>query len=83
MNSNIKERRKKTRIEFNTEVILKIESHEVTLHTDLRDISINGLYVKTDKEIEAGTFCDIQVILSGSTSKLSVNIKGKIVSLFR
>ncbi len=73
-----KEKRKKTRVYFETQVVLKTDVSEITMSVNSSDISMRGMFVTTDKRIPSGTPCKIEIVLSGTTSRLALNIEGVI-----
>ncbi len=72
------EKRKKTRVHFETQVVLKTDVSEITVGANSSDISMKGMFINTDKKIPVETPCNIEIVLSGTTSKLALNIKGVI-----
>jgi hypothetical protein len=72
------ERRKKTRVQFTTQVIVKTEESEIVTEANSEDISIKGIFVNTEKKIPAGTSCDVKILLTGTSTRLALNIKGVI-----
>ena len=72
------EKRKNIRIDFKTRVVLKCEGQTILSDADSRDISLKGMFIKTDQALEIGTPCDLELILSGASTNLSIAIKGKI-----
>lgn len=74
-----KERRKHTRVLFETQVILKAGNSEIVTQGQTKDISIKGMFVTTDIKIPPQTPCEIELILTGSSTKLSLKMNGKIV----
>jgi hypothetical protein len=70
------EKRKKTRVHFKTEVILKTDESEIEAKANSRDISINGVFVNTEKSVPVGTPCDIEILLTGTSTRLALSIKG-------
>lgn len=72
------DKRKRTRVHFETQVILKTDVSEIKLGANSSDISMKGMFISTDEKIPAGTPCNIEIVLSGTTSKLALNIKGMI-----
>ena len=79
MNTMTDEKRKKTRVHFGTQVIVKSDTSEIVADTNSKNISVKGLLVETDEKIPVGTPCEIEILLTGTSSKLSLNIQGKIV----
>ena len=72
------EKRKNIRIVFKTRVILKCEGQTILSDADSRDISLKGMFIKTDRVLKAGTPCELELILSGVSTNLSISIKGNI-----
>lgn len=73
-----KERRKKTRVRFETEVILRSKTSEIKSNVNSKDISLKGMYVRTEEKMPIGTNLDIRIILTGSTDNLFISLKGRI-----
>ena len=73
-----KNKRGKTRVHFETQVVLKTDVSEITMSVNSSDISMRGMFVTTDKRIPSGTPCKIEIVLSGTTSRLALNIEGVI-----
>ncbi len=73
------ERRFKTRVHFQTEIILKLGGAEVRVNGDSRDLSLGGIYIHTDKDIKPGTGCNIEVRLTGRTTPLHLKMKGTVI----
>ncbi|MBW1671424.1 MAG: PilZ domain-containing protein [Deltaproteobacteria bacterium] len=72
------EKRRRARISFYTEIVLKAKGFEVAVNANLKDISMNGLFVETDKKIPIGTPCDIEIIMTGKSSKLMISAEGLV-----
>ncbi len=72
------EKRKNTRIDFKTKVALNCDGQTILSAADSRDISLKGMFIRTDQVLKLGTACDIELILAGASTNLSIAIKGKI-----
>jgi hypothetical protein len=72
------ERRKRTRVHFTTQVIVKTDKSEIVAEANSEDISIKGIFVNTEKKVPVGTPCDIEILLTGMSTKLALTIKGVI-----
>ena len=72
------EKRKKTRVHFQTQVTLKTDKSEIEAEANSKDISIQGIFVNTEKKIPVGTPCDIEILLTGTSTRLALSIKGVI-----
>ena len=77
-NERIKDnQRGMTRVNFETKVIISVDGKELP-EAESKDISLNGIFVNI-KGLEVGKECTIKVTLSGSSSKLMIETKGKVV----
>ena len=74
-----KERRKKGRAHFETEVVLRTGAYEMVTSAETKDMSIKGVFIKTDRKIPVGALCDIEIVLTGTSSRLSLKMKGSVV----
>lgn len=72
------ERRKRTRVHFSTQVVIKTEDSEVRAEANSEDLSIKGVFVNTEQKIPLGTPCDIEILLTGTSTRLALTIKGVI-----
>lgn len=72
------ERRQKTRVSFRTDVVLKSGDKVIAARANSKNISLNGIFINTDQRLPLGTFCNLGIMLTGSSSELSLKIIGKI-----
>ena len=72
------DKRKGTRVHFKTRVVLKTDVSEIKANANSSDISIKGMFISTNEKIPVGTPCDIEIVLSGTTSRLALNIEGVV-----
>ena len=72
------DKRKRTRVHFETQVVLKTDVSEITADANSSDISMKGMFISTNEKIPVGTPCDIEIVLSGTTSRLALNIEGVV-----
>ena len=70
--------RNRMRIPFQAEVILHSNAYHYPLEAELINISIGGAYLKTEDLIPLGYDCQVDVILSGTCSKLTISIEGTV-----
>lgn len=75
MNEN---RRRKTRVRFETQVILRTKDVEVTAEASSRDISLQGVFLATDAALPQGAPCEVEILLTGSSSRLSIRVRGHV-----
>ena len=73
-----KERRKKTRVNFTTEVIVKTDKSEIAAEANSEDISLKGIFIRTETKIPVGTPCEMEILLTGTSTRLALRINGVI-----
>jgi len=76
-----KDKRKRLRIDFEAQVKLWFEAIDVTLNAKMKNISINGIFVETDKIIPLNTPCQINVIITALHSRLTIETSGFVSRL--
>lgn len=75
MNEN---RRRKTRVRFETRVILRTKEVEVAAEANSRNISLRGAFLATDAALPQGTPCEVEILLTGSSTRLSIRVRGRV-----
>ena len=73
-----KERRRR-RFSFSTKVILTFVGTSKQIKAESKNVSVNGIYVKSRAKIPVDTHCDIEIIISGKSSRLRLELEGKVV----
>ncbi len=75
------ERRKNVRVEFHVSarVIEERQGGRTIICDDTKDISLKGIYLLVDRPLPVDTPCMIQLMLSGISSELTLNIRGRVV----
>jgi hypothetical protein len=80
MGMSDKERRACTRTLFFTGVTLRAKEVTVEVEADLLDISISGMYVRSEQVLPVGTLCTIEIKVTGNHSCLVLeDILGEVV----
>jgi hypothetical protein len=69
-------KRKRIRISFDAQVNIVFETVDVILNTRMKNISMNGIFVETDKTIPLNTPCHIEVIVTAPHSRLTIETMG-------
>jgi hypothetical protein len=72
------DRRRKTRVRFETRAILRTKDVEVTAETNSRNVSLRGVFLATDVALPQGTPCEIEILLTGSSTRLSIRVQGRV-----
>ena len=75
----IKDRRKKVRVEFKTNIILRTDQSEIHIEGNSRDLGLKGIFIHTQVEMALGTKCQVEVKLTGMTEQLNLYMQGKII----
>ena len=71
-----KNNRKRRRIPFECQTQLKFADLGLVLEATMKNISINGIFVETDRRIRVNSPCDIEVVIIAPHSKLTMQIEG-------
>ncbi len=73
------ERRKARRITFETSALVQVDGSEpFAAEVETENISLKGLFLKTDKLIPVNTDCSVEIGLQGTTSNMRFTVEGKI-----
>lgn len=73
------ERRQGPRVDFDTEVTVSAEGHEIKYKGSSRDISLRGIFVRTDKQITVGAGCYVEIRLIGAQDDIVLKMDGHVV----
>ncbi len=73
------DKRRKIRVEFRTQVFLTVGASEIHVEGSSRDLSLNGIFIRTEESIPVESKCNVKVILSGMDDGLSLQMQGCIV----
>ena len=73
------EKRKKARVNYETDIRIKLDKFEVRALGSSRDLSLNGIFVKADDDIPVGTECMVEIRLSGTTESLPLKMQGTVI----
>ena len=74
------ERRRRTRVLFETQVELKAGNRVIQSSTS-RDISQKGVFVVTGNQLPEGTDCQVTLRLLGASSDLTLKAEGRVARL--
>ncbi len=71
------ENRKYRRVPFHAEAVIR--DGEATITGTVDNLSMKGMLLCNPQANVTGNVLDIRIVLSGSTSELSINLKGKAI----
>ncbi len=71
------DKRRNTRVPFNIESVVKYQGKSVK--GEVVNLSLTGMLFKSSEEIPVNTALDIVFFLTGTTSRLTINLKGAAV----
>ncbi|MFZ0928854.1 MAG: PilZ domain-containing protein [Syntrophobacteraceae bacterium] len=71
------ERRKNRRVPF--QVIATVQTGQISTNGMVDNLSMKGMFFTTRETLPGGNPLEISIILSGSTSLLSIKLKGRVV----
>lgn len=72
------EKRRFTRITFQLEAELKVNNALYTAK-EINNLSIGGCLLPVDADPVPGTPCHLKILLSGTNSRLSIQVEGEII----
>lgn len=73
-----KEKRKHTRVEFSTRIVLMASDTEIEATGSSKDLSLKGVFVNTDKKLDVGTECNVKIFLSGGIGDIELAMTAKV-----
>jgi hypothetical protein len=71
------EKRDFTRVPFETKAVISWEGHSATGMVE--NLSLKGLFLKTSEKVEDDREVSIKIFLTGSSSKLSIDLDGSVL----
>lgn len=78
------DRRERVRTGFVTDVTLICENEKIDVVAEMKDISIMGMFVRTDHDFVPGSCCDVIISIAAKNSRLTLdNISAKVVRTSR
>lgn len=77
------ERRKYSRVAFSTDIMvyLQVGSKTVEAKGDSKDLSLKGIFVRTDDQFALDTTCEVQIYLTGSIDEIVLKINGRVARI--
>ena len=52
---------------------------KISSEADSKDICLKGIFIRTTKSLPIDTPCDLELVLSGASTNLSLAIKGRVI----
>jgi c-di-GMP-binding flagellar brake protein YcgR len=74
-----REKRKKVRVPFRTEIIIEYEDRKIRFEGDSVNISMGGMLVETEEGIPLGTTCRTRLRLTGTQEPIELTMDGRVV----
>lgn len=71
------EKRKFERVDLRTEAVVRHQ--DVTFRGEVENLSLKGLFVRTDQKIPLNEKVDVAMFFQGSSSELSFSLEAKVV----
>ncbi len=72
------ERRRYTRVEFSTRIVLMTSDTKIEAKGSSKDLSLKGVFVNTDKKIEIGSGCNVKIFLSGGVGDIELAMEARV-----
>ena len=71
------EKRRHKRVAFGAEAVVR--SGEVSISGRVSNLSMKGMLVETEESLPGDKLLEIEIVLSGSSSKLAIDVTGRVV----
>ena len=79
MDSNeVNEERRRPRVEFETEIALLSGSSEIRVGGSSKDVSLRGVFIRTEEKLPVGSECKVEIQLTGMVETLRLTINGHV-----
>ncbi|MFC1835584.1 PilZ domain-containing protein [Thermodesulfobacteriota bacterium] len=72
------EKRRFTRVPYKVDVTVSCGDSTLTAR-QLKDISLGGMYILSDKCLDVETKCDVTLSLTGTTSRLLIRLTAEVI----
>jgi len=72
----MQEKRSFSRVGFRVTALL--QSDEVVLKGEVKDVSLHGLYLETDRQLPMGTPVEITIYLTDTSDPVVINVSGSV-----
>ncbi len=73
------DQRDRIRIHFETSVSLQIQDRNIVADASSRDISLDGIFIRTCETVPMNSVCEVGITITGASSTLILRIKGRTV----
>lgn len=73
------DQRNRIRIQFETSVSLRIQDKNIVADASSRDISLDGIFIRTTEKAPINCVCEVAITITGASSTLILRIKGRTV----
>lgn len=73
------DRRSSSRIQLAATVAISIDGKTLTSTADVRDISLDSIFIASETVLPINTICEISITFTGSSSRLSISGKGRTI----
>jgi multidrug efflux pump subunit AcrA (membrane-fusion protein) len=80
-NTNVVEKRKRSRVGFSTQIVLRIGDSEIKVDGSSKDLSLKGVFVNTGEAMDLGAACQVEVFLTGMTEAVVLRMDGRIARI--
>lgn len=71
------EKRAFSRVPFKTDAVVRFQNEVIA--GEVENLSLAGAFIKTSAVVPLGEVVDIRIFLAGTSSELSLNVKGDVV----
>ncbi|MBF0099381.1 MAG: PilZ domain-containing protein [Desulfobacterales bacterium] len=76
---NQNEKRRGTRVTFDTKIILRLKNSEIHVKGNSKDMSLKGVFISTQEDIPLEEKCLVEIWLTGMTEEIKLQMNGRII----
>lgn len=73
------DQRNRMRVRFETSVSLRIQDKTIVAQASSRDISLDGIFIRTGDKVPLNITCEVEITITGASSTLTLRIKGRTI----
>ncbi len=74
-----REKRQGIRVPFRTQIVIRYGANELHLEGSSKNVSRNGMLIRTETDIPLGTECRIELTLAGTEPPMVLSMAGRVV----
>ena len=74
----VNEKRGAKRVRFESRILIRTDQGNIKATAEARNISLKGIYLQAESMLPIGTWCDIDIGLTGNSSEMFFTVQGRV-----